>query len=454
MEKQVITKHTCEFNRSLLASQNGKITINGETFSQREPVGNSKKVIIKNETNGKVSDSNIQTQDMLEFIEKEITSIFGVKVYKQQEGFTHAQLYQYGGREDCVFTLSFKEGSVSYQKYGDNITGCFIYSLKERISMENNPTALNNNPYANFRVLEPSICIEKTNELLKTGILVKDIVEIIVNCMVKENNTFPSKEIRTPNVLKIPFESLGNGKDIGWMYGLFKRMKGQNIGLMPENIAMYLAYKLVLEPHELTNEERKCMFDREGKLINNDVSYHYLQWKNKAGIIKENEKKLLCTLWRNRLNERVALIVLALKDLGYNSSNFINKYPTQALNMFEKALTFNDQNYNVTGKYPLYLNFKSLLHIYLRHVKEMSVCSQFENRDKFQLEENDVLTVIGIVMRRLNPEYQKYKEKNPNGRFFRKGNMAYYYCGDYYNVVVNSDGSISTFYRGLGNLKE
>ena len=91
------------------------------------------------------------------------------------------------------------------------------------------------------------------------------------------------------------------------------------------------------------------------------------------------------------------------------------------------------------------------MHVYLRYVKELKVDNHFGDRDKFQLKEENVMDVMGHVMRSLNDEYQLYKEQNPNGRFFRKGAMAYYYNGDYYNVVVNADGSISTFYKGSGD---
>ena len=77
----------------------------------------------------------------------------------------------------------------------------------------------------------------------------------------------------------------------------------------------------------------------------------------------------------------------------------------------EKMLSFHDVSFNSTGRFPLYMNFKSFLHVYFRHTEELNVSTQFYNRDKFQLEEN------------------------------------------YYNVDVNPDGSISTFYKGTGNKK-
>lgn len=123
----------------------------------------------------------------------------------------------------------------------------------------------------------------------------------------------------------------------------------------------------------------------------------------------------------------------------------------KALLLYKKVTTFREVRYNVTGKNLLYCNFDSFLHVYLRHVEDLKVSNQFENRDKFQLHEEDVMMVMGHVMEALNDEYQKYKNEHPDGRFYRAGKMAYYYNGDYYNVYVNSDGSISTFYKGSGN---
>ena len=97
----------------------------------------------------------------------------------------------------------------------------------------------------------------------------------------------------------------------------------------------------------------------------------------------------------------------------------------------------------------MYLSYPSFLHVYLRHVKELTVENQFSERDKFQLDEKDVLTTMKIVLQDLNNEYQNYKEQNPHNRFFRKGAMAYYFNGDYYDIDVLPDGQIGTFYKRI-----
>lgn len=173
-------------------------------------------------------------------------------------------------------------------------------------------------------------------------------------------------------------------------------------------------------------------------------------WKHNAGIITEEETISLSELKKERLEKRMTLLRCYLKDIGLSLMKLQQEYPQQALLILEKVITFNDRNFNVSGEYPLFMNFESLLHIYFRHTDEMNISPQFADRDKFQLEEKDILLVMGVVMWALNDEYQAFKKKNPEGRFFRSGNMAYYLNGDYYHVNVNADGSVSTFYKGTG----
>ena len=382
--------------------------------------------------------------------EREMAEMIGAELYKSETGFTQDQLYTYCGREDCVCTLILKKDSESYQEYGEMITVCFVYTLKERKSLEQNVYTLNEKPYANAKLLVPKYSQEVTDKLLKIGVCPKDIVSMTVLPSVDENNTFPSKEKRLPKVMEILFEAEGGGQDIYWMYGFLSKLKEEKVGLMPDDEAAYLAYKLVLEKEKLTDEEKRTIFDNDGRICNNTVSYYYLLWRNDAGILKDEQKEILRKLKLNQLYERTALVDQALKDIGLSIEKFSKNYPKQAGFLFEKMLNFHDVSFNSTGKFPLYMNFKSFLHIYFRHTEELNVSNHFADRDKFQLEERDIITVMNIVLGQLNDEYQAYKERNPEGRFYRRGKMAYYYNGDYYNVDVNPDGSINTFYKGTG----
>lgn len=382
--------------------------------------------------------------------ECEMAAMIGAKFYKSEVGFTQDQLYTLGGQEDCVFKLTLKKGSASYQKFGALITVCFVYSLKERKALEENVNALNEKPYANAKLLVPNHEVV-ADELLREGVNPADIVSMIVLPSMEKNNTFLSKEKRTPKVLEVPFEIEGGGRDIGWIYGCMKRQKDDGVGFMPEDEAMYLAYKLIIEKEELTEEEKQVIFNDEGQICNNAVAYHYLSWKKDAGSLNDEQKVKLKALESSQIIERWALIEQELQKMGLSIEKFEKSYPSQFDFLMGKVLSFHDRSFNTTGKFPLYMNFKSFLHIYFRHSEELNISSQFAGRDKFQLEEKDIMIVIDLVMRELNDEYQEYKEKSPEGRFYRRGERAFYYNGDYYNVTVNSDGSVSTFYKGSGN---
>ena len=173
------------------------------------------------------------------------------------------------------------------------------------------------------------------------------------------------------------------------------------------------------------------------------MSLAYLLWKEQADLLKDNDVENLNELRKMQFHERFYKTEKELEKMGLSWKKLAQYSLNKASLLLKKVAGFHEIRYNVTGKHLLYCNFDSFLHVYLRHVEDLKVSNQFENRDKFQLHEEDVMTVMRHVMRALEDEY--------DGRFYRAGKMAYYYKGDYYNVYVNPDGSISTFYKGSGN---
>ena len=56
------------------------------------------------------------------------------------------------------------------------------------------------------------------------------------------------------------------------MYEFMKGQKERGVGLMPEDEAAYLAYKLVLERNELTDDEKRRVFNTDDKIADIIVS--------------------------------------------------------------------------------------------------------------------------------------------------------------------------------------
>jgi hypothetical protein len=146
----------------------------------------------------------------------------------------------------------------------------------------------------------------------------------------------------------------------------------------------------------------------------------------------------------------LSLLEDELRKIGLSGKKLSEQNPEVMALLLEKVCHFHEIRYNVVGKHLLYLDLKGLLHIYLRHVKELQVSNQFADKDKFQLDEKNILTTMRILFEKKNDDYQVWKPNNINVRYHWSGPRTYY-NGDYYQVYVNADGSISTFFKASGN---
>ena len=386
-------------------------------------------------------------KQQIDFLEKQMAERCGMKLYKSADGFTQEEIYEYAGAKDFVATLTLNQESAKL--YGESLTVVFVYYQKERIALEKDKTTLNDISNVKAKELLGKLDRSLCDQLLKDGIPTKDIVEMLVGPASEENNTYASPLLRKPRVLEIPIEGEDNGKDINFMYGALCHFIADGIGLTPEEHNEYLAYKIVLEHEKLTDKEREEIFDKNGTIVNQEVGYFWLLWKKEAGKLTEKNKTDLMQLSQNRIANRFVLADKELQNMGLSFEKLAKTYPEKAALLFSKIVNFHECRYNVVGKHLLYMSFESFLHIYLRHVKELAVENQFGERSKFQLAEKDLKATMGIVLGALNDEYQIYKDEHPNSRFFRKGNMAYYYNGDYYDVDILPDGQIGSFYKRI-----
>lgn len=402
-------------------------------------------------TNG---NKQITTEELLfllkqhiDFLENQMAERCGMKLYKSANGFTQNEIYEYAGAKDCVATLTLSQKSAKV--FGESLTVVFVYYQKDRMTLEKDRMALNDISKVKAKELLGELNETLYAKLLKDGIPTKDIIEMLVGPASEENNTYGSSLLRKPKVLEIPIEHEGSGDDVYFMYGALCHFIADGIELTPEEHNEYLAYKMVLEREKLTEKEREEIFDENGAIVNQEVGYFWLLWKKETGKMTEKNKTDLMQLSQNRIANRFGLSDKELRNMGLSFEKLVKSYPEKAALLFSKIISFHEHRYNVVGKHLLYMSFESFLHIYLRHVKELTIENQFGERSKFQLAEKDLKATMDIVLGALNDEYQTYKDEHPNNRFFRKGNMAYYYNGDYYDVDILPDGQIGSFYKRI-----
>lgn len=369
------------------------------------------------------------------------------------ENITQGRLYELAGRTDDVCTLDFIEGSDSFEQYGSQITVEFVYTHKERKALEEDITCLDSVPNIKAKglVFSNENGRDIIEELKSVGIPVKDIRSAMVLHYTPKNNTYGNSEKRSLNILEVPFTPYGGGRDIGWIYGFMCRRKADGIGFMPDDEDLFTAYRFILDRDKMSEEEKLKVIDKDGHIVMSNIGYHYLSWGEEAGLLKERDKELLSELRKRKVNERFEILKDELKGVGISFKQFRSKYKDQALFFFQKLFRFHDIDFNVSGKYPLYMDYRSLVHIYMRHVEDVNMGEQLAQKDKFQLYEKDVMHMITHVMHDVNNDYQQFRETNPDKKYRRTGEMAFYCQGDYYEVFVDPNGRLESFYKASRN---
>ena len=365
------------------------------------------------------------------------------------ENITQGRLYEFAGRTDDVCTLDLREGSEVFELFGPKVTVEFVYTQEERRKLEADLTSLDNVPNVKAKglVFLFGKGKDKADYLLSTGIPIKDIVSAFVLHYTPDNNTFGNSEKRSLKITEVPFKAYGGGRDIGWMYGFMCRRKKQGIGFMPDDEDRYTAYRFILDRDKMSGEDRYKVFDKDGHIAMTNVGYHYLKWGEEAGLLGEKDKELLGELKRRRTHERLGVLKEELKKAGISFNLFSGNYKEQAMFFIQKLFTFHDKSFNILGKHPLYMDYRSFVHIYMRHVEDVNMGEQLAQKDKFQLYEKDVMYMIDHVMHELEKDYQQFRDANPDKKYKRTGNKAFYCLGDYYEVFVDKDGRLESFYK-------
>ena len=97
---------------------------------------------------------------------------------------------------------------------------------------------------------------------------------------------------------------------------------------------------------------------------------------------------------------------------------------------------------------PIYWNYESYLHIYLRHCDELEIEGHFENKTKFQYTQKDIRRILKIAIENLK---DKINEKLKEGKEFRIwGDRSIYFNGNHYSLHILKSCSISSNGKSSG----
>jgi len=360
--------------------------------------------------------------------------------------FSREAMYLGFGQFDNVATFFLKPDSDAYNKYGNYLTGTIRYSKKDREQIETN--------IENCRETYEKVRInyllndkdEKTKlELRKIGVDYNDITQINFLPANRENK-FKKKQKRViPNIIEIPFDAEGV-KYSNLFFGLINRRLARDKKLIDEEIFELIGILMAQNDRKISpNLLNKFNLDPQALRYNDRVWYHYFKALVGERELTKEESSIYSGLRNKIYLDRIGLITKELEENGNGIDP--EKISQEALGLiFEKVDTFKPERLLQTD-FPIYWDFKSFVHIYLRHVEELQIAMDFQNKSAFQYEPKDIRQLIISVLEITKDAIKKHFTNSPDKKFTRHGSLAVYFNGDYYCFDISPKGRLITFYK-------
>ncbi|MFT6923353.1 MAG: tRNA splicing endonuclease [Crocinitomicaceae bacterium] len=362
--------------------------------------------------------------------------------------YTLQEIFKLAGNDDKVAVLSIASQSPEFHKFGKDLTVQFIYTQKERESrmkLLKNQEDDNVNGTVMVKYLNATLTKEQIKELESTGISSTSITSILPSPWLPDNH-YTSEEKRTIRTIPINTKMQENGGDINWMYGFKKRMVEEGTGLCPAEYDQYLAWKLMIEPEDITKFELKSIHNSDGS-IRESIEETILMTKGIMKTINKDEIIRFKELRDLEFNKRYEALKQQLLYACTSLKRMATTNMEKLLDLNYKVTKFRERRLNTIGKVPIYIDLDSYLHICFRHVEEFQITKQYERKDNYQWIHDDLITVLQHVVSIINKEAQAHWIENPGKDYCRLGKNLVYFEGDYYAINIKGNGRVSTIYK-------
>ena len=284
--------------------------------------------------------------------------------------FSYEELYFMYGQYDTNVYLTFKYQTKSFEIFGFNIMGTFIYTEQERQHLEAslaNPAIPRTD--TNIRFLPSSVeklTKDQWERAERYGFLCSDIVEVLSYNKPRQNRFIgkDKKEIENPiaiNVGRIKPDQLNNLN-----YGFLDRRFKQKGGLSPNECNKYLGLRKYLSLDNSSSPYKEI--DSNPR----DVRYYELDAKYIALEIEKEEIKELVDIVFERHHEREALIEREIQQSSQQIKEVAEKYGDE-LKALKSICHKYEEEVILYGDKIVFLDFERFVHIYARHVSETQI---------------------------------------------------------------------------------
>jgi len=352
------------------------------------------------------------------------------------------------GQFDRYAIFDFYYGSDAYQKYGDTVYGYIIYTPSERakLKLEINSDNIGNDD--GLVLLDGALQDTEKNALLKTeGFWARDIRRLSTLDIGPIKNQYDNADVKdVPNTINIDFSpGLFDGERMQLV--LFRKRMENGIPLIPAEKRVYYSLMLLLEPDQLSDDDKKTF------LIDPDTGKYYDDvWITtlKTLVYADRKNNPFTTVLNNALaNRRKERIAFICHHLGI-ANKHIDKLKTENeaawMELMKLVYGFEAETLTLWGwTQHVYWDFERFIHIYLRHYKKFLINESSKGQGTgFQYSLKDIRRIINIVLD-ANKDAIESRLKAGKG-FHLQNDKGYYFNGNYYSLKIDPDGRLMQFH--------
>lgn len=364
--------------------------------------------------------------------------------------FSVEELYfMYGQYENKFIDVEFHKISHAGKFFIRNIGGYIVYTKSRREELDkqiNSGNVPRTNGLVRINVASNySLSKEQHDELLNHGFMSSDIYQIHASNLTVQNTFKKEGRKEIPNTINIPFDQTGMDSHRMLMLMLLQRIKDGGLLIKTEWYKL-CGYVVYYKP-EFINIDfiKQNVFDKDGK-ININVRFYELLAKQFNTDTSTVEVVEFLSLLKVQFLVRVEMIREEIKKSTNKTLElFAKDYPEIYKTIRSSAVTFEEESLDYHKSFlPIYWDFKSYLHIYLRHCEELQIEGHFKNKTKFEYSIEDIKQILEIAVRKLR---DKINERLAGGNDFSIfGDQALYFNGNFYSMRIMKDGRVDSFY--------
>jgi len=368
---------------------------------------------------------------------------------KKSFQFSVEELYYMYGQYDKFVGIEFHKFSDAAKNYGRNIGGIFIYGKDERkelditINSDNIPRTnglMKIDVSSNYKLSD-----KQFKEQTEFGFNSADIYEIINFNTTLSNAYTQQGEKEIPNTININVDFSNTDPCKLSLYNLNMRLMSDRI-LIKDEWDKYYGYNLYYSPEIIYDKNLKDKIFNEDGSKKIKVRFYELIAKHKNLDITNEELNEFSILLKQKRLKRFEILKIELRKTGINSiEKFKADHPDIYMDVYKTSLIFDDDvlTYSKTS-IPIYWDFKSYLHIYLRHCNELQPAGHFKAKTPFAYKKKDIRRILSIAVEQLEDRIQARLSQGLDFNIY--GEKGLYFNGNYYSMRIESNGRVDSFY--------